>query len=161
MLTEILARLPLRSIARFKSVCRRWKSVLKSLDFRRLFASVHRNSSSCWSLVRGRKEVMSFHGCETWGLPKSLVSYFGDMVGPGGHLCLYASCYSGLVLVHGNEDVSYVVKIPALPYRYSCIKFGLVTRTDKDGVVLGFKVAFGLASDFTALVTSPTPLVVQ
>ncbi|CAF2368556.1 unnamed protein product [Brassica napus] len=75
MLTEVLARLPLRSIARFKTVCKTWKTTLESTYFRRLFVSAHRNSSSSWSLVFVSKEIIGFHGCETWDLPKSPASF--------------------------------------------------------------------------------------
>ncbi|XP_010479402.1 PREDICTED: F-box protein At1g49990-like [Camelina sativa] len=81
LLVEILARLPVRSIARFKSVCKRWKSVIESDYIRRLFVSLHRHSSSSWSLMfrteycRHITQPIGFHGCETWDLPKSLVSY--------------------------------------------------------------------------------------
>ncbi|KAF2607529.1 hypothetical protein F2Q68_00043439 [Brassica cretica] len=51
---QIMARLPLRSIARFKSVCKQWRSLIESSYFRSLFVSLHRNassSSSSWSLM--------------------------------------------------------------------------------------------------------------
>ncbi|KAL1192588.1 F-box protein [Cardamine amara subsp. amara] len=51
ILVEILARLPLRSIARFKSLCKRLKAIIESTKFRRLFISMHQNSSSSWSLM--------------------------------------------------------------------------------------------------------------
>lgn len=69
----------------------------------------------------------------------------------GVDLYLGAFSFSGLVLVKGANDGTYVgnpvlrewVVIPPLPYRYPCIPFGLVTPTDdKDGVVLGFKVVY-------------------
>lgn len=81
LLVEILARLPLRSIARFKSVCRSWKHVIESDYFRPLFVSLHKNFSSSWSLMfrtdyrRHITQAIGFHGCKTWDLPKSLPSY--------------------------------------------------------------------------------------
>ncbi|KAG2244955.1 hypothetical protein Bca52824_093225 [Brassica carinata] len=153
ILTEILARLPLRSISRFKTVCRRWKSAVESVYFRGLFVSVHQNSSCGWSLVCQGRELFNFHGCETWGLPKSIACYLEEMMADDGGVDLYlgAFSFSGLVLVKGANDGTYVgnpvlrewVVIPPLPYRYPCIPFGLVTPTDdKDGVVLGFKVVY-------------------
>nr|VDD60146.1 unnamed protein product [Brassica oleracea] len=84
VVVEIIARLPLRSIARFKSVCKQWRSLIESSYFRSLFVSLHRNassSSSSWSLMFPIKfknpitEAIGFHGCKTWDLPKSLASY--------------------------------------------------------------------------------------
>ncbi|XP_056846641.1 F-box protein At1g49990-like [Raphanus sativus] len=80
MVVEIIARLPLRSIARFKSVCKEWRSLIESSYFRSLFVSLHRNSSSSssWSLMFPMKyknpitEAIGFHGCE---IPKSPASY--------------------------------------------------------------------------------------
>ncbi|KAF3525979.1 hypothetical protein F2Q69_00046630 [Brassica cretica] len=54
VVVEIIARLPLRSIARFKSVCKQWRSLIEPSYFRSLFVSLHRNSSSfssLWSLM--------------------------------------------------------------------------------------------------------------
>ena len=80
---EIIARLPLRSIARFKSVCKQWRSLIESSYFRSLFVSLHRNSSSSssWSLMFPIKyqspitEAIGFYGCERWDLPKSPASH--------------------------------------------------------------------------------------
>ncbi|KAL0727409.1 hypothetical protein Bca4012_023502 [Brassica carinata] len=74
ILSEILARLPLRSISRFKSVSKTLKATLESVYFRRLFVSLHKDSSSYWSLgSREGDELIGFHGCKTWDLPKSPV----------------------------------------------------------------------------------------
>ncbi|CAE5980346.1 unnamed protein product [Arabidopsis arenosa] len=145
MVIEILARLPLRSISRFKLVCKTWKLAIESVYFRRLFVSLHQNSSSSWSLLCGKKELINLHGCETWGLPKSLASYFPNTV--TGNLC-YAASSSGLVLMHRSNEASYVgnpvlqqwLRIPVPPYPYVTIVLGLVMRLDEDGIVLGFKV---------------------
>ncbi|CAF1711089.1 BnaC03g64480D [Brassica napus] len=144
ILAEILARLPLRSISRFKSVSKTWKSTLESVYFRRLFVSLHRNSSPAWSLISCEgKELIGFHGCKTWDLPKSLASYIPLS------LQYYTASSNGLVLLerHCSDDYScYVgnpvlqqwVKIPPTDVN-SCV-IGLVTRVEKDGVVLDFKV---------------------
>ncbi|XP_056846276.1 F-box protein At3g26010-like isoform X2 [Raphanus sativus] len=154
MQTEILARLPLKTISRFKSVCKKWKSTLESVYFRRLFLSLHQNSSSSsWSLMYGAKELIGFHGCKTLDLPKSPASlipppfkryYIGD--------CNYKGSSSGLVLLTDGSDKAYCyvgnpvtqqwVKIPpptSDPAGDSTV-FDLVTRLDEDGVVLSFKV---------------------
>ncbi|KAF8113465.1 hypothetical protein N665_0050s0113 [Sinapis alba] len=158
--TEILARLPLKTISRFKSVCKKWKSTLESAYFRRLFLSLNRNSSSSsssssWSLVYGVDELIVFHGCnKTWDLPKSPPAslipssfkryYIGD--------CDYRDSSGGLVLITDGSDKAYCyvgspvtqqwVKIPPPPSDPTGVStvFGLVTRLDADGVVLSFKV---------------------
>ncbi|XP_013616884.1 PREDICTED: F-box protein At3g26010-like [Brassica oleracea var. oleracea] len=150
MLTEVLARLPLRSIARFKTVCKTWKTTLESTYFRRLFVSAHRNSSSSWSLVFVSKEIIGFHGCETWDLPKSPASFIPPSLKRFIFGYLSYACSSGLVLLkdssYSNESYCYVgnpvlkqwIRIPPAP-SYSVV-LGLVTRLDEDGVVSSFKV---------------------
>lgn len=147
ILIEILARLPLRSIRRFKSVCKTWKSVTETDYFRRLFVSLHKNSSSSWSLVVGTKasDLISLHRCETWDLPKSLACYIQSHITTG-HLDYVASS-NGMVFMDGyntsfvgNPVLQQWVQIPSLPYPFVTLPFGLVTRVDDDGVVLGFKV---------------------
>ncbi|XP_033129707.1 F-box protein At3g26010-like isoform X1 [Brassica rapa] len=153
--TEILARLPLRTICRFKSVCKTWKSTIESVYFRRLFLSLHGDSSSSsWSLMCGQDELIFFHGRKTWDyLPKSPAPlippsfkrfYVGD--------CNYADSSGGLVLTTDGSDKAYCyvgspvlqqwIKIPPPPSdpKGDSSVFGLVTRLDEDGVVLSFKV---------------------
>ncbi|XP_048607378.1 F-box protein At3g26010-like [Brassica napus] len=144
ILAEILARLPLRSISRFKSVSKTWKSTLESVYFRRLFVSLHKNSSPAWSLISCEgKELIGFHGCKTWDLPKSLASYIPLS------LQYYTASSNGLVLLerHCSDDYSCYVGNPVLqqwvkipPTDVNSRVVGLVTRVDKDGVVLDFKV---------------------
>ncbi|ESQ42001.1 hypothetical protein EUTSA_v10013759mg [Eutrema salsugineum] len=140
MLTEILARLPLRSISRFKSVCKTWKSTLESAYFRRLFVSVHQKSSSSWSIMGGADELIGFHGCETLGMPKSPASFIPTSF-KRYYSCDfdYADSSSGLVLIRDGFDKNAhcYVGNPVLQH--------LVTRVDVDGVVSSFKV-FRLAS---------------
>ncbi|XP_033140082.1 F-box protein At3g26010-like [Brassica rapa] len=152
MLTDILARLPLRSIARFKTVCKTWKTTIESPYFRRVFVSAHRNSSSSWSLLLcGTKEIIGFHGCETWDLPKSPAYFIPPSLKHSsfGYFS-YAASSSGLVLIndssYSDESYCYVgnpvlkqwIRIPPAPS--SSIVLGLVTRVDEDGVVSSFKV---------------------
>ncbi|ESQ55071.1 hypothetical protein EUTSA_v10027176mg [Eutrema salsugineum] len=149
LVTEILARLPLRSIWRFKSVCKTWKSTVESEYFRRLFLSLHQNSSRGWSLLLlDHIELMDLHRCKTWDLPKSFASYIHKSK-KGGQLFEYQACTNGLVFVNATQNSSYVgnpvlqqwVRIPPPPYPYVTLPFGLVTRVDEeDGVVLSFKV---------------------
>ncbi|KFK42083.1 hypothetical protein AALP_AA2G208900 [Arabis alpina] len=150
---EILARLPLRSTARFKSVRKAWKSTLESAYFRRLFVSLHNNSSSSWSLLSlsGSEEYIGFHGCETWDLQKSLASCIPPSFQriPPFHFYKFnhEAFSNGLVLIEeqsnkacyvGNPVLQQWVEIPPPPD--SSRLFGFVTRVDEDGVVLSFKV---------------------
>ncbi|EOA18205.1 hypothetical protein CARUB_v10006689mg [Capsella rubella] len=144
MLTEILAKLPMRSISRFKSVCKTWKKTLESVYFRRHFMSLHQHSSSScsWSLIRGEfmgKELMGCYG--QWDLPKSPASYI-----PPPSKYFSSSFSNGLVLMEGR-DYFFFVGNPVLrqwakiPYPLcDTSSFGLVSRVDLDGVVVSFKI---------------------
>ncbi|CAA7031991.1 unnamed protein product [Microthlaspi erraticum] len=166
---EILARLPLRSIARFKSVCKNWKSVIESSYFRRLFISLHRNSSSSWSLMFESSlphpitEAIGFHGCKKWDLPKPPSSYIMPLQRypnlPASKF-RYVASSNGLVLIEaipdhsanksfvGNPVLQQWVEIPPLSTSTSqpvcpvCLfrTSGLVTRVEEDGLVSSFKV---------------------
>uniref|UniRef100_A0A1J3HJ41 F-box protein n=1 Tax=Noccaea caerulescens TaxID=107243 RepID=A0A1J3HJ41_NOCCA len=167
---EIHARLPLRSIARFKTVCKRWKSAIESCYFRRLFVSLHRNSSSSWSLMFDRSfdypitEAIGFHGCRRWDLPKIPSSYIVHFKPypnlPASKIRSVASS-NGLVLLeyvvdrsgHPHPDPpTYLivcnpvlrqwVEIPPLRENSTWVRpIGLVTRAEEDGgVVSSFKV---------------------
>ncbi|XP_006286208.2 putative F-box/kelch-repeat protein At4g22430 [Capsella rubella] len=146
IVTEIVARLPLRSISRFKSVCRTWKSALESAYFRRLFVSLHQNTSSSWSLLAGTEEFISMHGCETWDLPKSIASYFRGILTRKN--LYHVASSSGLILMESSDDATYVgnpvlqqwLRIPDPPHPTVTVVLGLVTSLDEDGVVLSFKV---------------------
>ncbi|KAF8096649.1 hypothetical protein N665_0304s0014 [Sinapis alba] len=127
ILVEIIARLPLRSITRLKLVCKQWKSLIESSHLRRVFVSLHKNSSSSWSLMFGAEyphpEAIGFHGCQTWDLQKSLGSYIKT-----------SPRYKSFV---GNPVLEQWVEIPPPPHQ--CIATGLVTRVE-NGIVSGFKV---------------------
>ncbi|XP_019089072.1 PREDICTED: putative F-box/kelch-repeat protein At4g22430 [Camelina sativa] len=147
--TKILVKLPLRSISRFKSVCKTWKSATESVYFRCLFVSLHQNTFSCWSLLFQRRELIDFHGCKTWGLPKSLGSYIQNMKINGKYKFEYIASSNGLVLMHrffgtsttyvGNPVLQQWVEIPTPPNLFTVL-CGLVTLVDEDSVVLSFKV---------------------
>ncbi|CAA7046274.1 unnamed protein product [Microthlaspi erraticum] len=148
ILTEILARLPLRSISRFKSVCKTWKSTTETNYFRRLFVSLHKNSSSSWSLLMW-SDVINLHRCETWDLPKSLAccitshvtGKFTYMASSSGLVCIHG--YSNNTCFVGNPVLQQWVRIPSSPDPYanlSIVMDLLVTRVDEDGVVLAFKL---------------------
>ncbi|XP_006291195.2 F-box protein At3g26010 [Capsella rubella] len=144
MWEDIIARLPLRIIARLKLVSKTWKSTIESVYFRRLFVSMHQKSSASWSLIQyDGKDLISFHGCERWGLPKSLPLF----IPPDFHVAKASS--HGLVML-SDYDLDYCfvgspvlrkwIKIPPAPDGESSSVFGLVSRVDDDGFVLGFKV---------------------
>ncbi|KFK35956.1 hypothetical protein AALP_AA4G060000 [Arabis alpina] len=164
ILVEILARLPLRIITRFKSVCKTWKSVTESAYFRRVFLSLHKSSSSSWSLMfpnyhdRPIAEAIGFYGSKTWALPKSLGSYILPLK-PYPNLpsldCFYRGSSNGLVLIEvsikytgyhahdfktfvGNPVLQQWFEITPPPKR--CIGPSLITSVDEDGVVSSFKV---------------------
>ncbi|CAN7105113.1 unnamed protein product [Brassica rapa subsp. narinosa] len=167
ILVEIIVRLPLRSIARLKSVCKQWKALIESSYLRRVFVSLQKqsfSSSSSWSLMFGTDypypiaEAMGFHGCSTWDLPRSLGSYimpFQRYPNLPTRSYFYTSSSNGLIWIDlfptrtvgmtfyyktfvGNPVSQQWVEIPPPPHE--CKATALVTRVDEDGVVLSFKV---------------------
>lgn len=119
ILAEILGQFPIKSIAIFKLVCGRWKSIVESVDFRDLFLSMHHKSSS-WSLLQKfrhnhntpRGDLIAFHGCERWGLPRSLASYMSTspFLASGIEIVSYIkTTASGLLLIQTLDDMYYVV----------------------------------------------------
>ncbi|CAL9226229.1 unnamed protein product, partial [Arabidopsis halleri] len=109
--------------------------------FRRLFLSLHQNSTS-WLLwcCRRKEELLRFYGCEAWDLPESIASIIPQ-------ISLFYS--NGLVLIKGYHRHCFVgnpvlqqwVKIPPSPNDSSRV-YCLVTRVDDDGVLLSFKVVW-------------------
>ncbi|KAJ4883582.1 F-box protein [Raphanus sativus] len=146
MQTEILARLPLKSISRFKSVCKTWKSTIESAYFRRLFLSLNRNSSS-WSLMYGRYELIVFNGRKTWDYhpksPASLIPHSFRRYDSSGGLVLITDGSDNAYCYVGSPVTQQWIKIPpppSDPKGADSTLFGLMTRLDQDGVVLSFKV---------------------
>ncbi|KAG2304796.1 hypothetical protein Bca4012_064046 [Brassica carinata] len=159
IVVEIIARLPLRSISRFKSVCKQWRSLIESSYFRSLFVSLHRNSSSSWSLMFPIKfqypitEAIGFHGCERWDLPKSPASYLTPFqpYPNGDHY--YVDSSHGLVWIEANVGTDGYVKTKSFvgnPISQDWVEIppppdpltkpsSLVTRV-VNGVVSSFKV---------------------
>ncbi|CAH8386032.1 unnamed protein product [Eruca vesicaria subsp. sativa] len=112
------------------------------------------SSSSSWCLLHGADELIGFHGCKTWDLPKSPASliphsfkryHYGD--------CHYVDSSGELVLLTDGADKAYcflgnpvsqqwfkIPPPPSDPTSDDSDVFGLVTRLDQDGVVLSFKV---------------------
>ncbi|KAG7565048.1 F-box domain [Arabidopsis suecica] len=176
LLVEIIARLPLKSIARFKSVCKTLKSVIESTYFRSFFVSLHLNSLPSWSLMLVPEywghyiaETIGFAKCETWGLPKSLHSYIVPFqlypnLSPGDYY--YVCSSNGLILISlyskhlednykyfvGNPVLQQWVKIPPPPNPRSHPNpnpygaTGLVTRVE-NGAVSSFKMITDAGTD--------------
>ncbi|CAH8304590.1 unnamed protein product [Eruca vesicaria subsp. sativa] len=80
LLVKIWSGFSLKSIARFRSVCKEWKSIIDSDFFRDLYMSLNSSSSVSWSIMNIRTnsvlslEIVGHHGCERWGLTNSLGS---------------------------------------------------------------------------------------
>ncbi|KAJ4888923.1 F-box family protein [Raphanus sativus] len=162
----IFVRLPLKSIATFKLVCKRWKSLLESPFLRNLFLSHHQNSHSMWSLMLkdNQQEAVAHYGCEIWGHPpQQLGSYIATFVTElafFSHKEIYrharAVAYTdvGLILIRVVSVLRNVSLYVANPVSRECVEtdppwvepeedywnLGLATRTDENGGVLGYKV---------------------
>ncbi|KAG2304797.1 hypothetical protein Bca4012_064045 [Brassica carinata] len=162
IVVEIIARLPLRSIARIKSVCKQWRSLVESSYFRSLFVSLHRSSSSSWSLMFPIKyqspitEAIGFYGCERWDLPKSPASHIIPCQSfPNHDYYYYVASSNGLVWneqIYGVEEARRIkpTSFVGNPVTQECVVIPpppdplnnpstMVTRI-VDGVVSSFKV---------------------
>ncbi|XP_010467905.1 PREDICTED: putative F-box protein At3g23950 [Camelina sativa] len=167
---KILTRLSLRSIARFRSVCKEWKSTIDSDFFRDLYESVSSSSSSVsWSIFMNncnRTEIIGHHRCERWGLTDSLGSFITRPIETtttvrktcvlsctDGLVLLYTETIEGAPMYHvGNPLLRQWVLIPFPPHLsgYDVVRLqetqyfndnGLVTKIEK-GIVVGYKVVW-------------------
>ncbi|VVA94753.1 unnamed protein product [Arabis nemorensis] len=164
---NIIARVPLQSIIRFKLVCREWKSLIESEFFRDLFHSNSNSTSSNWSILHGTYGLI--HSClEELKLDLPRESSHGNS-----HNLSFASsftqnnnnkikeitvvaCADGLVLLRLKPDeedmmIRYYIGNPVLPQwiqlpprvnlpdHKDFNDSGLVTRMH-NGVLLGYKV---------------------
>ncbi|XP_010424565.1 PREDICTED: putative F-box protein At3g23950 [Camelina sativa] len=173
-LVKVLARVSLRNIARFRSVCKEWKCLIDSDFFRDLYESLKSSSTSVsWSIMNTRDkrvslEIVGHHGCERWGLTNSLGSYMHHIPETTVRKSSVLSCTDGIVLLYtetvegelmyhvGNPLLRQWARIP-LPSHLSAFDVvrlqenrhfsdnGLVTKMEK-GVVVGYKVVWVLAS---------------
>ncbi|CAA7032083.1 unnamed protein product [Microthlaspi erraticum] len=156
----ILARLPLKTMATSKLVCKQWKSILESPFLQEIFLSHHQNSHPSWSLMRrdAPEKVVAHYGCEVWGLPRSLGSYY----------TVLAYTDIGLILLHVRTlfvDETYYVANPITKQRikipppsedllgfaetteelgfvdsYFFLRQASLVAQTENGVVLGYKV---------------------
>ncbi|CAH8314671.1 unnamed protein product [Eruca vesicaria subsp. sativa] len=158
----ILVRLPLKSIATSKLVCKRWKTRLESPFLRKLFLSHHQNAHSLWSLILkdNQQEAVSHYGCEIWGLPpQQLGSYISTFITAAflnrrekARVVAYTDV--GLILIRVVSVLGNVTLYVANPVSRECVEtdppwceaeedyqnLGLATQTDETGTVLGYKV---------------------
>ncbi|CAE5970354.1 unnamed protein product [Arabidopsis arenosa] len=171
---QVLVRLPLKSLARFRSVCREWKLLIDSEFFRDYFISLN-SSSVSWSIIQTRHHILSLdivghHGCKTWGLtrfPGSFVSFFAETTI---RKLQVLACTDGLVLIYAEASdgtpMHYVgsplfqewFQIPFPPYihlqddvgLHDHKRFndsGLVTKM-QSGTVVSYKVVWLIAHAF-------------
>ncbi|CAH8272767.1 unnamed protein product [Arabidopsis lyrata] len=165
LVINIIARLPLQSIVRFKLVCKEWKSLMESAFFRDLY-----QSNSNWSILHGSYRCinscleeleLNLHGSESchgnsqyWSFPSGLIHKYTQNNNKVKEIWVVA-CADGLVLIClleeditkryyiGNPVLTQWVQLsspPYLPqYRYHFIDLGLVTRMH-NGALLGYKV---------------------
>ncbi|XP_010466809.1 PREDICTED: putative F-box protein At3g23950 [Camelina sativa] len=116
----VLVRLPLKSIARFRSVCKEWKDLIDSDFFRDHFISRNSSSSISWSIIQMQPhkltlEIVGHHGCKTWGLARSPGSFMSFFVEKAIKKLLVLACTDGLVLLYAeatDETPMYYVGNP-------------------------------------------------
>ncbi|XP_010490099.1 PREDICTED: putative F-box protein At3g23950 [Camelina sativa] len=163
----VLVRLPLKSIARFRSVCKEWKDLIDSDFFRDHFISRNSSSSISWSIIQMQPhkltlEIVGHHGCKTWGLARSPGSFMSFFVESAINKIQVLACTDGLVLLYteatddtpmyyvGNPLFQEWFRVPLPPFlsledlkrlrlheRFS--HAGLVTKM-QSGIVVSYKV---------------------
>ncbi|XP_010468453.1 PREDICTED: putative F-box protein At3g23950 [Camelina sativa] len=166
---EVLARLPLKSIARFRSTSKGWKLLIDSDFFRDYFIFRNSSSSVTWSIIQMRPhkltlEIIGHHGCKTWGLTRSPGSLMSCLVERAIKNLQVLTCTDGLVLLYakatdgtpmyyvGNPLFQEWFRIPLPPFlslqdlkilrnRGLSGDSGLVTKM-QSGIVVSYKVVF-------------------
>ncbi|CAH2052808.1 unnamed protein product [Thlaspi arvense] len=174
-LVNVLARFPLKSIARFRLMSREWRSLIDSDFFRDYYISFNSSSSVSWSIIQIKPhkwslEIVGHRGCERWGLdrsPGTFPSFFAETTITK---MLVLSCTDGLVSIY-TEDIdetpSYYIGNPLLqewsriplPSLVSSLDLdflrknnhfndtGLVTKME-NGIVVSYKMVwFWISSD--------------
>ncbi|VVB15985.1 unnamed protein product [Arabis nemorensis] len=171
-LVIILARLSLKSIARFRSVCKEWKCLIDSDFFRDFYESLNSSTSSVsWSIMNTKNktfalEIVGHHGCERWGLTDSLGSFMRHkfetqvrktsvLTCTDGIVLLYTETIEGSLMYHVvNPLLQQWFRIPLPPHlsAFDVVRLqenkhffdtGLVTKMEK-GIVVGYKVVWTL-----------------
>ncbi|CAA7024539.1 unnamed protein product [Microthlaspi erraticum] len=156
VMVMILARLPIRSISRFKSVCSQWKLLFESSYFRNLYRSLNkRNLSSPWSYlsIQSKGHVIECFG-ERWGLAESTGTSLSRLLDHMKEGTRVVDITEGLVLLAEqdryerdsflvcNPVLQQWIRIPSppsvLPGRLWAA--ALVTHMSDGGDLLGYKV---------------------
>ncbi|KAG7552975.1 F-box domain [Arabidopsis thaliana x Arabidopsis arenosa] len=157
-LKNIWARFSLRSIARFRSVCKEWKLLIDSDIFRDHYLSLNSSSSSVsWSIMnnKNKTEIVGHYRCKRWGITKSLGSFITHynpetavrktcvLCCTDGLVLLYTETMEGAPMYHvGNPLLQQWVRIPFPPHLsgYDLVRLqgnryfndnGLVTKMEK------------------------------
>ncbi|CAL9233010.1 unnamed protein product [Arabidopsis halleri] len=146
-LKNIWARFSLRSIARFRSVCKGWKLLIDSDVFRDDYLSLNSSSSSVsWSIMNNKNKT------EITAVRKTCVLSSTD-----GIVLVYAETMEGAPMYHvGNPLLQQWVRIPFPPHLsvYDLVRLqgnryfndnGLVTKMEK-GIAVGYTVVWTLVS---------------
>ncbi|VVA98485.1 unnamed protein product [Arabis nemorensis] len=178
VLVNVLARFPLKSIARFRLISKELKSLIDSNFFRNYYISFNSSSSVSWSIIQTKPhklslEIVGHHGCNTWGLTRSPGSYLSFFVETTISKLLVLACTDGLVLIYAEEardgsPLYYIgnplfqewVRIP-LPSFLSLQELeklrkserftdtGLVTKM-KNGILVSYKIVWMLRPDVSS-----------
>ncbi|KAF2551523.1 hypothetical protein F2Q68_00034722 [Brassica cretica] len=171
-LVNVLSRFPLKSIARFRTVSKEWRSLIDSDFFRDHYISFKSSSSLSWSIIQTNPhklslEIVGHHGCNTWGLDRSPGSFLRFFAKTTIRKLLVLSCTDGLVSICaeasdasplyyiGNPLMEDWFQLPLPPFlssqdldslrknkRFS--DTGFVTKM-QSGVVVSYKVVWMLS----------------
>ncbi|CAA7050600.1 unnamed protein product [Microthlaspi erraticum] len=176
VVVNIIARLPMQSIVRFRLVCREWKSLTESAFFRDLYHSTSNSTSCNWSILYGdyrslrpslkqvKLDLPSSHGNNNPSFPFCFTPTNNEIK----KITVVAST-DGLVLLRLYEEdkkmIRYYIGNPVLPQwiqlppppppKVDYMPFtdsGLVTRMHNNVALLGYKVVriFSQALLFTS-----------
>ncbi|EFH48732.1 hypothetical protein ARALYDRAFT_911262 [Arabidopsis lyrata subsp. lyrata] len=168
MMINIIVRLPLQSIVRFKLVCREWKSLTESAFFNDLYQSISNSTSSNWPILHGSyrcttsylEEVQlnlprePWHGnSHNWSFTSGVIRKYTQNNNKIKEIWVVA-CADGLVLLClldedmtkryyiGNPMLQQWIQLSPPPYLtqyHFFIDSGLVTRMH-NGALLSYKV---------------------
>ncbi|KAG7557245.1 F-box domain [Arabidopsis suecica] len=168
MMINIIVRLPLQSIVKFKLVCREWKSLTESAFFNDLYQSISNSTSSNWPILHGSyrcttsylEEVQlnlpreSWHGnSHNWSFTSGVIRKYTQNNNKIKEIWVVA-CADGLVLLClldedmtkryyiGNPMLQQWIQLSPPPYLtqyHFFIYSGLVTRMH-NGALLGYKI---------------------
>ncbi|PIN08658.1 hypothetical protein CDL12_18767 [Handroanthus impetiginosus] len=132
LLTEILLKLPTKSLIRFKSVCKHWLSLISARRFSHLHALRHPKPQP--SLILSAHTSQHFYLRPILGT-KKLISYHFSLPKPK----ILSSCNGLLLLQSDNHQKDYYVYNPTTKQSRK------ITLTDNNNyaIVLGLRLAFG------------------